>query len=163
MRMDDHRNSDNVEDRRGSGFGGGGLRLGGGRLGLGSIVIALVASYFLGVNPLTVLHNCRNGELSQHASEVTALCSELAELLRQCGQSSTASDLHSEVQRVIAATAANYSSMYQDVAAGRRTEIAYLLDYACSAASRQQQPVPRLQALQQRLRAYLSARGLPTS
>lgn len=115
------------------------------------------------INPLTVLHNCRNGELSQHASEVTALCSELAELLRQCGQSSAASDLHSEVQRVIAATAANYSSMYQDVAAGRRTEIAYLLDYACSAASRQQQPVPRLQALQQRLRAYLSARGLPTS
>ena len=42
MRMDDHRNSDNVEDRRGSGFGGGGLRLGGGRLGLGSIVIAVV-------------------------------------------------------------------------------------------------------------------------
>ena len=30
MRMDDQRNSDNVEDRRGSGFGGGGLRLGGG-------------------------------------------------------------------------------------------------------------------------------------
>ncbi|MBV2191805.1 MAG: zinc metallopeptidase [Azonexus sp.] len=61
MRMDDHRNSDNVEDRRGSGFGGGGLRLGGGRLGLGSIVIALVASYFLGVNPLTVLQLLSGG------------------------------------------------------------------------------------------------------
>jgi predicted metalloprotease len=36
-------------------FGGGGLRLGGGRLGIGTIVIALVASYFLGINPLTVL------------------------------------------------------------------------------------------------------------
>ena len=61
MRMDDHRNSDNVEDRRGSSFGGGGLRLGGGRLGLGSIVIALVASYFLGVNPLTVLQLLSGG------------------------------------------------------------------------------------------------------
>ena len=39
----------------------GGLRLGGGRLGLGSIVIALVASYFLGVNPLTVLQLLSGG------------------------------------------------------------------------------------------------------
>lgn len=52
MRMDDYRNSDNVEDRRGSRMGGGGVRLGGGRLGLGTIAIALIASYFLGVNPL---------------------------------------------------------------------------------------------------------------
>ncbi len=62
MRLDDHRQSDNLEDRRGSGSGGG-LRLGGGRLGLGSIVIALVASYFLGVNPLTVLSLLSGGGL----------------------------------------------------------------------------------------------------
>ena len=34
MRMDEQRESDNLEDRRGS--GGGGLRLGGGRMGLGT-------------------------------------------------------------------------------------------------------------------------------
>ncbi|WP_415033709.1 neutral zinc metallopeptidase [Azonexus sp.] len=60
MRMDDYRNSDNVEDRRGGG-GGGGLRLGGGRMGLGTIAIALVASYFLGVNPLTVINMLAGG------------------------------------------------------------------------------------------------------
>ncbi|PKO44155.1 MAG: hypothetical protein CVU31_12530 [Betaproteobacteria bacterium HGW-Betaproteobacteria-4] len=60
MRMDDQRESDNLEDRRGSG-GGGGLRLGGGRMGLGTIAIALVASYFLGVNPLTVLNMLSGG------------------------------------------------------------------------------------------------------
>lgn len=60
MRMDDYRQSDNVEDRRGG--GGGGLSFGGGgRLGLGSIVIALVASYFLGVNPMTVLNLLSGG------------------------------------------------------------------------------------------------------
>jgi len=58
MRMDDQRESDNLEDRRG---GGGGLRLGGGRLGLGTIAIALVASYFLGINPLTVLSMLSGG------------------------------------------------------------------------------------------------------
>ncbi len=63
MRMDDHRESDNLEDRRGSGGGRGGLRLGGGRLGLGTIAIALVASYFLGLNPLTVLNMLSGGGL----------------------------------------------------------------------------------------------------
>ena len=62
MRMDDQRESDNLEDRRGSGMGGGGgLRLGGGRLGLGTIAVALVASYFLGINPLTVLSMLSGG------------------------------------------------------------------------------------------------------
>lgn len=61
MRMDDQRESDNIEDRRGGGFGGGGLRLGGGRLGIGTIAIALVASYFLGINPLTVLSMLSGG------------------------------------------------------------------------------------------------------
>ena len=61
MRMDDYRNSDNVEDRRGSSMGGGGVRLGGGRLGIGTIAIALVASYFLGVNPLTVINMLAGG------------------------------------------------------------------------------------------------------
>lgn len=60
MRMDDQRESDNLEDRRGSG-GGGGSRLGGGRMGLGTIAIALVASYFLGINPLTVLNMLSGG------------------------------------------------------------------------------------------------------
>ena len=62
MRMDDQRESDNLEDRRGGGMGGGGgLRLGGGRLGIGTIAIALVASYFLGINPLTVLSMLSGG------------------------------------------------------------------------------------------------------
>jgi len=59
MRMDDQRESDNLEDRRGS--GGGGLRLGGGRMGLGTIAIALVASYFLGINPITVINMLSGG------------------------------------------------------------------------------------------------------
>ncbi len=63
MRLDDHRQSDNLEDRRGGGSGGGGRRLGGGRMGIGTIAIALVASYFLGVNPLTVLSLLSGGDL----------------------------------------------------------------------------------------------------
>jgi hypothetical protein len=52
MRLDDERDSDNVEDRRGS---GGGFSIGGGHIGIGGIVLALVVSYFTGINPMTLL------------------------------------------------------------------------------------------------------------
>jgi predicted metalloprotease len=55
MKWEGNRQSDNVEDRReGSGSSGGG-GLGGRGIGLGSIAIALLASYFFGINPMTVL------------------------------------------------------------------------------------------------------------
>jgi len=109
-----------------------------------------------------VLYECRNGDLQAHQCEVATLCAELAELLECCGQPAAAQDLQNEVERVIQATAANYSSMYQDVASGRRTEISYLLGYACQAAARHQLSLPHLQQLQVRLVQRLSARGLPS-
>ncbi|MDB5727738.1 MAG: metalloprotease [Noviherbaspirillum sp.] len=58
MKWEGNRESDNVEDRRG---GGGGFGLGGGSIGIGTVVVALVASYFLGVSPLTVLNMLTGG------------------------------------------------------------------------------------------------------
>ena len=113
------------------------------------------------INPLTVLHNCRNGGLQAHADEVDLLCMELTTLLTCCNQPAGAVDLASEVHRVIAATANNYSSMHQDVAQARRTEISYLSGYACQAALSRQLAVPNLQALHQRLTAHLLQRRLP--
>jgi len=66
------------------------------------------------------------------------------------------------VLRVIEATAANYSSMHQDVRLGRRTEITYLLGHACATAQTLGLPTPKLHALHQRLREHLRQRGLPT-
>ena len=51
MEFDDDQTSDNVEDRRG--IGGGGLAIG----GIGTIIVALAASYFLGVDPGVVLNS----------------------------------------------------------------------------------------------------------
>jgi len=54
MKWQGNRESDNVEDVRGS--SGGGMRLGGGRgIGLGTVAIALVAGWIFGINPLTLL------------------------------------------------------------------------------------------------------------
>jgi predicted metalloprotease len=54
MRWDGNRESENVEDRRGESSGGG-FSIGGGTLGIGSVVIAVVASLIFGVDPGTVL------------------------------------------------------------------------------------------------------------
>ena len=61
MKWEGNRESDNVEDMRGSGGGGGGFGFGGRSIGIGTIVIALVGSYFLGVSPLTLLNMLSGG------------------------------------------------------------------------------------------------------
>jgi predicted metalloprotease len=57
MKWEGNRESDNVEDARGAGGRmPGGVRLGGGRgIGLGTIVVALLAGWIFGINPLTIL------------------------------------------------------------------------------------------------------------
>ncbi|MGP1683060.1 MAG: KPN_02809 family neutral zinc metallopeptidase [Giesbergeria sp.] len=53
MRWEGNRESDNVEDRRGS---GGGMPVFGGRsIGIGTIVVALLGGWAFGINPLTIL------------------------------------------------------------------------------------------------------------
>ena len=54
MQWDDGRQSENVEDLRGSG-GGGGLPFGGRTIGIGTIVVALIGSYFFGIDPSVIL------------------------------------------------------------------------------------------------------------
>src|SRR5450830_1369493 len=66
MKWEGNRESDNVEDRRGDndgggGGGGGGFGFGGRSIGIGTIVIALLGSYVLGVNPLTLLNILSGG------------------------------------------------------------------------------------------------------
>lgn len=65
MRLDDQDESSNVEDRRGFGSGGGIGRSG---LGIGTIVVALAASYFFGIDPSVILGLASNiqGPAPQH-------------------------------------------------------------------------------------------------
>jgi len=58
MKWEDQERSNNVEDRRGEGQGlggGGGMRIGGRGIGIGTVVVALLAGWIFGINPLTVL------------------------------------------------------------------------------------------------------------
>ncbi|KWR89324.1 KPN_02809 family neutral zinc metallopeptidase [Cupriavidus sp. IDO] len=66
MRLDDEAESQNVEDRRG-GFGGGGFG-GPTTIGIGTIVIALAASYFFGIDPSVIMQGASvlQGSQPQH-------------------------------------------------------------------------------------------------
>ncbi|WP_066272743.1 KPN_02809 family neutral zinc metallopeptidase [Hydrogenophaga palleronii] len=61
MKWENNRQSDQIEDRRsdpgGGGLGGlgGGRRVGGRGIGLGTIAVALVAGWIFGINPMTIL------------------------------------------------------------------------------------------------------------
>ncbi|MDW5442793.1 neutral zinc metallopeptidase [Polaromonas sp. SM01] len=57
MKWEGNRESDNVEDRRSDDGGGGGLGglFGGRSIGIGTIVVALLGGWVLGINPLTIL------------------------------------------------------------------------------------------------------------
>ena len=60
MRLEDENESSNIEDRRG---GGGGRRVGG--VGIGAIAVALVVSYFTGIDPRTLLGVAENFQNTQ--------------------------------------------------------------------------------------------------
>lgn len=57
MRLDDQDESSNIEDRRGESYGGG---VGAGGLGIGTVIIALAAGYFLGIDPMAILGMASN-------------------------------------------------------------------------------------------------------
>jgi predicted metalloprotease len=67
MKWEGNRESENVEDRRGSGGGIGGF--GGRSIGIGTIVISLLGSYFFGVSPSTILSLLSGGPVQTSQQE----------------------------------------------------------------------------------------------
>lgn len=65
MKWEGNRESGNVEDRRGSG-----ARLGGRSIGIGTIVIALLGSYFLGINPMTIIGLLSGGQVQTQQAPI---------------------------------------------------------------------------------------------
>ena len=81
------------------------------------------------INGLSALHRCRNGELLDGGAArapLRELCNELEPALRTLQLWREAQSLLSAVEDVCRQTAANRSSMLQDVDAARSTEIAFL-------------------------------------
>lgn len=112
------------------------------------------------INPLTVLHNCQNGEIAAHSQLLTELSEELAALLTAAGYPISAAVLFQQVQQVIVATAANTSSMLQDVRAKRRTEISFITGFALEQGLKFALELPCLHRLHADLQQHLTGLGL---
>lgn len=85
------------------------------------------------INPLTALHQCRNGELlsSKFDSQINKLIHEIQQVISELEPNwpHNETSLKEAVLDVISATANNYSSMAQDIKYGRTTEIDFISGY----------------------------------
>ena len=80
------------------------------------------------INPVTAIHQCTNGEIfstDERATVTTNLAEEIEQLERKMGVDRQ-TPLIEEVKSVAELTSKNRSSMLQDVAKGRRTEVEHI-------------------------------------
>ena len=81
------------------------------------------------INPLSALHDCKNGDLRAFPEESQKVTREVAAGIEREGHHISADDLLSYVNQIIENTAENISSMLQDVRAMRHTECDYITGY----------------------------------
>ena len=106
------------------------------------------------INPLTASHECRNGELIENPilKELTKdLCLEIEMVIDAAKIPHAKEPLFDIVSQVILDTATNFSSMFQDVKAGRITEIESITGYLVETAARFNVDVPMNNKLLQQL------------
>ncbi|NHI02208.1 ketopantoate reductase family protein [Oceanimonas sp. MB9] len=94
------------------------------------------------INPLTACHHIRNGQLHEprFADVLNQLAEEVHAVLTRLGETETLAQFLRRLNSVIGLTATNYSSMHQDLAHGRPTEIDYITGYVLKHA--EDLPVP---------------------
>lgn len=102
------------------------------------------------INPLTALHDCKNGNLLIDANlqiAVANTCREVSAILSAEGLITIADNLLGTVNRVAHSTADNISSMLSDVRQKRATEVDFILGYLLTCAKLKNIETPQLSAL----------------
>ena len=90
------------------------------------------------INGLTVIYQCRNGELLDNKEaiiRIKLLCDEITAVMQALGLTIEGS-LFQQTIDTLTITANNYSSMYQDCQQKKTTEIDFINGYICSEAKR---------------------------
>lgn len=91
------------------------------------------------INALTAIYRCPNGQLltiPQARQELEQLCEEITLIASASGHAGAVKNLLQDVLAVIRTTAANRSSMLQDIENLRKTEIQSLNGYLCELAEK---------------------------
>jgi 2-dehydropantoate 2-reductase len=117
------------------------------------------------INPLTVIHHCRNGELLNKPEallHIRAIVDEILHLSRVLDKEQGLENLYQQILDVAQATAENRSSMHQDVAAGRETEVDAITGHLCQLAAQQGVSLPVNEALLKEIRRISLSRHATT-
>lgn len=91
------------------------------------------------INPLTALYDCRNGELvsaPEKHRHMALLCEEIERVACALHLDLFSDGVLAQAERVATATAANFSSMLQDIRHGRRSELEQITGYLLREADR---------------------------
>jgi 2-dehydropantoate 2-reductase len=106
------------------------------------------------INPLTALNNIKNGQLStdSYSPLLEKLIDEICCVINAEGLTITREALTTVVNKVIISTADNYSSMHQDIAHQRRTEIDFITGYLLERAKCHNISVPINDSLFQKIK-----------
>ncbi len=113
------------------------------------------------INPLTAILNCRNGDLLQqkYRQQITELVNEVCATATATGYTMQPQPTLMNVLNVAEKTAANFSSMQQDIAAGRRTEVDYITGYLLQQAARFKLELPLNKNLLQQIKVLQARYG----
>lgn len=105
------------------------------------------------INPLTAIENCRNGQLANvnYRPLLNQLITELVSVMQAEQVPVEHQQLSEIIDRVIEATSQNYSSMQQDIAQQRPTEIDFITGYVIKKAAQHGLGVPVNQRLYQQI------------
>ncbi|WP_111496641.1 ketopantoate reductase family protein [Marinobacter bohaiensis] len=109
-----------------------------------------------GINPFTALLDCPNGEIlgtPYFEERIGAVCREVSALMQHEGRHASPTALEQQVRDVARRTAANSSSMRQDVRAGRSTEIDMMNGFVARASAAAGLAAPVNQALADAVKA----------
>lgn len=111
------------------------------------------------INPLTALHQCRNGELVRDKFKplITTLLDEIYQVMQAEQIPLSRETLQESVMGVIEATAINYSSMKQDIAHQRKSEIDFISGYLCRKAEQHKIAVNENYALYRKIKQIESS------
>lgn len=106
------------------------------------------------INPLTAIHGVQNGALAgrEYQPQVVLLIQELLQVFQRLGIPEPEGGLAYRIEQVILSTAANRSSMLQDLEAGRRTEIDYITGTLLKVARPLKLALPTHEAVYQQVR-----------
>jgi 2-dehydropantoate 2-reductase len=113
------------------------------------------------INPLTVIHRCRNGELLDKPEalvQIASVVEEILQLSKILNLDQGLANLHEQVLDVARATANNRSSMLQDIESGKETEIEAITGYLCRLAIKHSMQLPTNEELLAQVKAITTAR-----